>query len=132
MTTGMSELSVEQSVTRSRPLTPGLALRDTVGVAKRNLLRIVRTPLMLVVTAIQPALLLVFFRYVLGGAIRIPGGSYVDYVVTAIFSRSLFSLAVMVGAARPAGSIIGARARKPLSKRRQLRSPKTLGQQPCF
>jgi ABC transporter DrrB family efflux protein len=66
-----------------------LLLRDTAGVAKRNLLRIVRTPLMLIVTAVQPALFLVLFRYVLGGAIVIPGGSYVDYVVPAIFVEAV-------------------------------------------
>jgi ABC-2 type transport system permease protein/oleandomycin transport system permease protein len=73
---------------RARP-TPMLALRDTVGVAKRNLLRIARTPLMLIVTAVQPALLLVLFRYVLGGAINIPGGDYVDFVVPAIFVEAV-------------------------------------------
>lgn len=66
-----------------------LAVRDTVGVAKRNLLRIARTPLMLIVTAVQPALLLVLFRYVLGGAIAIPGRSYVDYVVPAVFVEAV-------------------------------------------
>ena len=73
------------------PGRPGLSLgvRDTLGVAKRNLLRIARTPLMLIVTAIQPALLLVLFRYVLGGAISIPGGSYVDYVVPAVFVEAV-------------------------------------------
>jgi ABC-2 type transport system permease protein/oleandomycin transport system permease protein len=80
-------------VTLERPvaprLTPALALRDTAGVAKRNLLRIARTPVMLIVTAIQPALLLVLFRYVLGGAIVIPGGRYVDYVVPAIFIEAV-------------------------------------------
>jgi ABC transporter DrrB family efflux protein len=65
------------------------ALRDTAGIAKRNLLRIARTPLMLIVTAVQPALLLVLFRYVLGGAIVIPGGRYVDYVVPAIFVEAV-------------------------------------------
>jgi ABC transporter DrrB family efflux protein len=70
-------------------MTVALAFRDTVGVAKRNLLRIARTPLMLVVTAIQPALLLVLFRYVLGGAIQIPGGHYVDFVVPAIFVEAV-------------------------------------------
>jgi ABC transporter DrrB family efflux protein len=64
-------------------------LRDTAGVAKRNLLRIVRTPLMMIVTAVQPALFLVLFRYVLGGAIVIPGSSYVDYVVPAIFVETV-------------------------------------------
>jgi ABC-2 type transport system permease protein/oleandomycin transport system permease protein len=72
-----------------RPTTARLAVRDTLGVAKRNLLRIVRTPLMLIVTAVQPALLLVLFRYVLGGAIVIPGGSYVDYVVPAVFVEAV-------------------------------------------
>jgi ABC transporter DrrB family efflux protein len=66
-----------------------LALRDTSGIAKRNLLRIARTPLMLIVTAIQPALLLVLFRYVLGGAIAVPGGRYVDYVVPAVFVEAV-------------------------------------------
>jgi ABC transporter DrrB family efflux protein len=70
-------------------MTFALALRDTVGVARRNLLRIARTPLLLIVTAVQPALLLVLFRYVLGGAIAIPGGRYVDYVVPAIFVEAV-------------------------------------------
>jgi ABC transporter DrrB family efflux protein len=83
----MAGLTLEQPVTAR--MSPALALRDTVGVAKRNLLRIARTPLMLVVTAIQPALLLVLFRYVLGGAIEIPGGHYVDFVVPAIFVEAV-------------------------------------------
>jgi ABC transporter DrrB family efflux protein len=66
-----------------------LAFRDTAGVARRNLLRIARTPLMLVVSAVQPALLLVLFRYVLGGAIQIPGRSYVDFVVPAVFLEAV-------------------------------------------
>ena len=44
------------------------------------------------ISALQPALLLVLFRYVLGGAIQIPGGSYVDYIVPAVFIE-----AVMIG-----------------------------------
>ena len=71
------------------PMTPALAFRDTVGVAKRNLLRIARTPQMLVIGALQPAMLLLLFRYVLGGAIRVPGGHYVDYVVPAVFLEAV-------------------------------------------
>jgi ABC transporter DrrB family efflux protein len=70
-------------------MTPALALRDTAGIAKRNLLRIVRTPQMLLIGAFQPALLLLLFRYVLGGAIQIPGGHYVDYVVPAVFLEAV-------------------------------------------
>ena len=70
-------------------MTPRVAARDTAGVAKRNLLRIIRTPRLLVVGAIQPAMLLILFRYVLGGAIHIPGGNYVDYVVPAVFIEAV-------------------------------------------
>ena len=74
---------------RRARMTTGVGARDIAGVAKRNLLRIVRTPRLLVIGAIQPAMLLVLFRYVLGGAIHIPGGSYVDYVVPAVFLEAV-------------------------------------------
>jgi ABC-2 type transport system permease protein/oleandomycin transport system permease protein len=70
-------------------LTPALALRDVRCVAHRNLLRILRTPRLLLIGAVQPALLLVLFRYVLGGAIVIPGANYVDYVVPAVFLEAV-------------------------------------------
>jgi ABC-2 type transport system permease protein/oleandomycin transport system permease protein len=72
-----------------RAMSPRLALSDTMGVSRRNLLRIVRTPQMVVISAVQPAILLVLFRYVLGGAIRIPGGNYVNYVVPAVFLEAV-------------------------------------------
>jgi len=74
---------------RPRTMTPRLAVSDTRGVAKRNLLRILRTPRLLVISLVQPTLLLVLFRYVLGGAIRLPGGHYVDYVVPAVFLEAV-------------------------------------------
>ncbi len=70
-------------------LSPRLALRDTMGITRRNLRRIVRTPQLLWMSALQPAIILVLFRYVLGGAIRTPGISYVDYVVPAIFIEAV-------------------------------------------
>lgn len=84
-----SESSPLNSVPR---LTPALALRDMAGVAKRNLLRSVRNP-GLVMYAVEPIMLLVLFRYILGGAIHVPGGNYINFVVPAIFV-----LAVLVGA----------------------------------
>ena len=44
---------------------------------------------MLVIGTLQPALMLVLFRYVLGGAIRVPGGGYVGYVVPAVFLEAV-------------------------------------------
>ena len=85
----MTQLALSDTQFHPRPMTPALAMRDTIGIAKRNLLRIARTPMMLLVSAVQPALLLILFRYVLGGAIQIPGGSYVNYVVPAIFVEAV-------------------------------------------
>ena len=65
-------------------LTPFLALRDFGGVAKRNLLRSVRTPQLLLYT-LEPVMLLLVFRYIFGGAIKSPGGDYTSFVVPAIF-----------------------------------------------
>ena len=85
----MSAHTIDQPGAPPTRMTLGNAARDTAGVAKRNLLRIIRTPQLIVIGALQPALLLVLFRYVLGGAIRVPGGSYVDYVVPAIFLEAV-------------------------------------------
>jgi ABC transporter DrrB family efflux protein len=85
----MSRIEIDQTTDHGRWTNARLGIRDTAGIARRNLLRIVRTPQMLVIGAIQPALLLLLFRYVLGGAIHIPGGSYVDYVVPAVFLEAV-------------------------------------------
>jgi len=84
----MTDLAVSRPVVTSR-MTPRVALSDTGGVARRNLLRIARTPRLLVISLIQPTMLLLLFRYVLGGAIRLPGGHYVDYVVPAVFLEAV-------------------------------------------
>jgi ABC-2 type transport system ATP-binding protein len=100
------------STTPSPPISPptpqprGATIRDTTGVAKRNLLRIMRNPRLLIISAVQPALLLVLFRYVLGGAIHIPGVSYVDYIVPAVFIEAVMigSMATAIGLADDLGS----------------------------
>jgi ABC transporter DrrB family efflux protein len=77
------------------------ALRDTWGLTIRNLLRLVRTPQLMVFSALQPAMLLILFRYVLGGAIRAPGNSYVDYITPAVFVEAVVfgGLATAIGLA---------------------------------
>ena len=78
------QLSQPPAGAQGVPMTPYLAVRDFAGVAQRNLLRTARSP-DLVLYAVQPVMMLVIFRYILGGAIRVPGGNYVDFVVPAIF-----------------------------------------------
>lgn len=76
------------------------AMRDIAGVAERNLLHMIRTPQVLLY-AVQPAMILLLFRYVLGGAISVPGGSYVQYVVPAVFIEAVLlgSIATAIGLA---------------------------------
>jgi len=70
-------------------LTPRLALRDINGITVRNLKRIVRTPQLMFMSIVQPAIILLLFRYVLGGAIHVPGIDYVNYIVPAIFLEAV-------------------------------------------
>jgi ABC-2 type transport system permease protein len=53
----------------------------TLQVTKRSLLRYFRTPQLVVLGTIQGALFLLIFRYVFGGAMSIPGTSYVNFLV---------------------------------------------------
>jgi ABC transporter DrrB family efflux protein len=69
------------------------ALADTAAVAKRNLVRMVRTPQLLVFALVQQLVFLVLFRYVFGGSIQVEGLSYVDYLIPGILAiASLFDL----------------------------------------
>lgn len=81
----MNELAVQRLSAEPDPMGPRLALRDFYGMTKRNLLRIIRTPQLLALSLAQPTIILLLLRYVLGGAIHVPGIDYVDYVVPAIF-----------------------------------------------
>ena len=54
---------------------------STLQVTKRGLLRYFRTPQLVVLGTIQGALFLLIFRYVFGGAMSIPGTSYVNFLV---------------------------------------------------
>jgi ABC transporter DrrB family efflux protein len=84
----MTDLPLSQPPIAAPRVTPFLALRDFGGVAKRNLLRSVRTP-QLVLYAIQPIMMLLLFRYIFGGAIKVAGGDYTNFVVPAIFILAL-------------------------------------------
>jgi ABC-2 type transport system permease protein len=67
----------------------GGALSDALVIAQRNVLRIVRTPQLLVFSLLQPIIFMLLFRYVMGGAIPVPGMSYVDYLVPALLAQTV-------------------------------------------
>lgn len=88
----MTALTLPGPAGTAARMSPLLAVRDFAGVARRNLLRDLRSPQTLVYSVMEPVMMLVLFRYIFAGAIRIPGISYVDFVVP-----SIFLMAVMVG-----------------------------------
>src|SRR5438552_5714774 len=98
MTTETDAMIARRPTSRTRPPALGL-LRDTLAIAQRTLISIVRVPQLLVFTFIQPVIFVLLFRYVFGGAIRVPNGSYVDFLMPGVFVQT-----VAFGAA---GSAIG-------------------------
>jgi ABC-2 type transport system permease protein/oleandomycin transport system permease protein len=79
--------------TRYRPITgrPAIvwAFLDAMVLAWRSVLRTVRAPELIVFVAIQPVMFVVLFRYVFGGAIQVPGGQYVNYLMPGIFVQTV-------------------------------------------
>jgi ABC-2 type transport system permease protein len=64
-------------------------ISDAMTIAHRNLIALVRTPTTLVFSTIQPVIFVLMFRYVFGGAIKIPGGDYVNYLMPGIFVQTV-------------------------------------------
>ncbi len=60
------------------------AVRDTATLLKRSLRHVLRSPDTIITTAVTPIAMLLLFVYVLGGAIDVGGGSYVDYLLPGI------------------------------------------------
>ncbi len=65
------------------------AVRDTLAMVWRNLTVIRRVPQLLVFSLIQPLIFVFMFRYVFGGAITVPGGNYVDYLMPGVFVQTV-------------------------------------------
>ena len=85
-------------------LSLGAAVSDSLVVAKRFLLQLLRTPQLIVFTIVQNLLFLFMFRYVFGGAIHIPGLAYVDYIIPAFLAQIAIwdGFAIAVGLATDA------------------------------
>src|SRR3984957_15031207 len=63
---------------------------DTLIIAERNLVRLPRSPDLLLAFTVQPVMFVLLFRYVFGGAIRTPGGiAYVDFLIPGIIVQNI-------------------------------------------
>jgi ABC-2 type transport system permease protein len=64
-------------------------ISDTLAMTGRNLTGMRRVPQVLVFSLVQPIIFVLMFRYVFGGAIQIPGRSYVDYLMPGVFTQTV-------------------------------------------
>jgi len=62
---------------------------DSSVIAKRNLLKLVRMPEMIVFVILSPIMFVLLFAYVFGGSIQIEGTSYREFLVPGIFAQTV-------------------------------------------
>jgi ABC-2 type transport system permease protein len=79
--------------TLAPPVQPSATLpASALGIARRGLLKFLRTPQLVVLGTLQSALFLLIFRYVFGGAIGAGGLDYVDFLIPGFITTGvLFS-----------------------------------------
>lgn len=64
------------------------AVSDVLTITRRNLLALFRVPISLVFAVIQPVMFVLLFRYVFGGAIKVPDGLYVNFLIPGILVQT--------------------------------------------
>jgi ABC-2 type transport system permease protein/oleandomycin transport system permease protein len=69
-------------------MTPLVGLGDIAAITRRYVMHFWRVPQLLVFSIIQPIMFVLLFRYVFGGAINVPGITYVDYLMPGIFVQT--------------------------------------------
>src|SRR3979411_246560 len=65
------------------------AVADAITITWRNLKAMLRTPQVLMFSTIQPIIFVLTFRYVFGGAIKIPGIPYVEFLMPGLFVQTV-------------------------------------------
>jgi len=90
---GAAPAALAHTATAMPPPAHGASFRaSTAQVARRALLRYFRTPQLVVLGTLQGALFLLIFRYVFGGALKVDGISYVNFLVPGfVMTGVLFS-----------------------------------------
>ncbi|MFI9276170.1 ABC transporter permease [Kitasatospora sp. NPDC052896] len=63
--------------------------RDSWVIARRNLRRMTRIPEIVVFGLLQPVMFVLLFSYVMGGAIKVPGGGYREFLMAGVFAQTV-------------------------------------------
>ncbi|MEM9606900.1 MAG: ABC transporter permease [Actinomycetota bacterium] len=71
---------------------------DMGVVARRNVIKIVRVPELLVFVLLSPIMFVLLFAYVFGDSIEIPNGSYREFLIAGIFAQTVLFGATFTGA----------------------------------
>ena len=64
-------------------------IADTLVITERNLVRLPRSPDLLLAFTVQPIMFVLLFAYVFGGAINTPGFSYIDFLIPGIIVQNI-------------------------------------------
>lgn len=96
-TTPASVAQVPQPLPSDSKSRLGWAISDTMAIVKRNLITLKRVPQLLIFSTVQPVIFVLLFVYVFGGAIPIPGITYVNYLMPGIFLQTVTFGAVNTG-----------------------------------
>jgi ABC-2 type transport system permease protein/oleandomycin transport system permease protein len=81
------------------------AFADAMAVTWRNLIGYIRIPEALFFSTLQPVMFVLLFRYVFGGAVKVPGEDYVDFLLPGIFVQTVLfgGVGTAIGLADDAG-----------------------------
>jgi len=74
------------------PITLSVALSDAATITRRYLTHIIRQPQLLIFSTIQPVMFVLLFRYVFGGALRLPpefADNYANFLLPGIFVQTV-------------------------------------------
>jgi ABC transporter DrrB family efflux protein len=77
------------------------AVTDAVTITWRNLISYTRIPDAIFFSSVQPIMFVLLFRFVFGGAIHVPGTTYVNYLIAGVYVQTVMfgSVSTSVGLA---------------------------------
>ena len=67
----------------------GWAFHDALLMARRSMYRFIRLPDWLFFSTAQPVMFVLLFAYVFGGAIQVPNGNYIDFLLPGIIVQTV-------------------------------------------
>lgn len=95
----MSTLTPQRAITLEPAVSGGLAefVYDSVTVTKRNLIRLKRSPDMLIFAVLQPIMFVLLFSQVYAGSIQVAGTDYTQFLMAGIFAQTVIFGATFSG-----------------------------------